>query len=76
MLPNQLPILQSCRKLPEVLGKYASYCKANGANYTKRMFSETDIIAFSDLNDLLSYAILYEFSENILILDSVPTLLQ
>lgn len=63
MLSNQLPMLQLGRKPPEVAGKDASYCQANGTNYSKRMFSETDIIAFSDPNDLLSYAIPHEFAE-------------
>ncbi len=63
MLSNQLPMLQLGRKPPEVAGKDASYCEANGANYKKRIFSETDIIAFSDPNDLLSYGIPAEFAE-------------
>jgi hypothetical protein len=63
MLSNQLPMLQLGRKPPEVAGQDASYCAANGANYKKRMFNETDIVAFSDPNDLLSYAIPAEFAE-------------
>jgi hypothetical protein len=63
MLSNQLPMLQLGRKPPEVAGKDASYCEANGANYKKRMFNETDIVAFSDPNDLLSYGIPAEFAE-------------
>jgi hypothetical protein len=63
MLSNQLPMLQLGRKPPEVAGQDASYCQANGANYNKRMFNQTDIVAFSDPNDLLSYAIPAEFSE-------------
>lgn len=63
MLSNQLPMLQLGRKPPEVAGKDTSYCEANGANYKKRIFNETDIIAFSDPNDLLSYAIPAEFAE-------------
>jgi hypothetical protein len=63
MLSNQLPMLQLGRKPPEVAGSDASYCHANGANYHKRMFKETDIVAFSDPNDLLSYSIPHEFAE-------------
>jgi hypothetical protein len=63
MLSNQLPMLQLGRKPPEVAGKDVSYCEANGANYKKRLFSETDIVAFSDPNDLLSYGIPNEFAE-------------
>ena len=57
MLSNQLPMLQLGRELPEVAGQEASYCKPEGVNFKKRMVSETEIIAFSDPNDLLSYGI-------------------
>ena len=63
MLSNQLPMLQLGRKPPTVAGQDASYCEANGANFNKRMFNETHIVAFSDPNDLLSYAIPREFAE-------------
>lgn len=57
MLSNQLPMLQLGRELPEVVGQEASYCQPNGANFNKRMVKQTEIIAFSDPNDLLSYGI-------------------
>jgi hypothetical protein len=63
MLSNQLPMLQLGRELPEVAGQEASFCTPEGANFKKRMVSETDIIAFSDPNDLLSYAIPPGFAE-------------
>ncbi|WP_411728033.1 hypothetical protein [Methyloglobulus sp.] len=63
MLSNQLPMLQLGRELPEVAGQEANYCDPKGADYKKRMVSETDIIAFSDPNDLLSYGIPPGFSE-------------
>jgi hypothetical protein len=63
MLSNQLPILQLGRELPDVAGQEASYCDPKGADYKKRMVSETEIIAFSDPNDLLSYGIPHEFAE-------------
>ncbi len=63
MLSNQLPMLQLGRELPEVAGQEASYCKPEGAHFNKRMVSETDIIAFSDPNDLLSYGIPPGFAE-------------
>ncbi len=66
MLSNQLPMLQLGRELPEVTAQQADYCKSNGSKYSSRMFSETSIIAFSDPNDLLSYAIPAEFSEKYL----------
>jgi len=63
MLSNPLPMLQLGRELPEVAGQEASYCTPEGANFKKRMVSETDIIAFSDPNDLLSYGIPPGFAE-------------
>ena len=66
MLSNQLPMLQLGRDLPEVTEKKAEYCQANGPQYKSRMFAETSIVAFSDPNDLLSYAIPHEFSEKYL----------
>ena len=63
MLSNQLPMLQLGRELPEVAGQEASYCTPEGAHFKKRMVSRTDIIAFSDPNDLLSYGIPAGFAE-------------
>jgi hypothetical protein len=63
MLSNQLPMLQLGRELPEVAGQAARYCEPQGADYKKRMLSQTEIIAFSDPNDLLSYAIPPGFAE-------------
>lgn len=57
MMSNQLPMLQLGRKLPEISGKSSAYCQANGANYSERMLAKTSIIAFTDPNDLLGYAI-------------------
>lgn len=57
MMSNQLPMLQLGRKLPEVSNQKQSYCQPGGENYEKRMLASTPIIAFSDPNDLLSYAI-------------------
>jgi hypothetical protein len=66
MLSNQLPMLQLGRNLPEVTGKKDSYCMLPGKDYAQRMFDKTHIIAFSDPNDLLSYAIPQGFSEQYL----------
>ncbi len=57
MMSNQLPMLQLGRKLPEVSDQKDSYCTKGGDNYSQRMLTKTPIIAFSDPNDLLSYAI-------------------
>jgi len=66
MLSNQLPMLQLGRKLPEVSGQYASYCTAAGVNHEERMLNKTPVIAFSDPNDLLSYALPVSFVEKYL----------
>jgi hypothetical protein len=66
MLSNQLPMLQLGRELPEVTAQKADYCNSTGSKYLSRMFSETSVVAFSDPNDLLSYAIPHEFSEKYL----------
>lgn len=61
MMSNQLPMLQLGRKLPEVSGKENDYCRTPGLKYDERMLAGTPIIAFSDPNDLLSYAIPEDF---------------
>lgn len=66
MLSNQLPMLQMGRELPEVTGQKADYCLKTSPHYSQRMISETAIFAFSDPNDLLSYAIPKGFSEQYL----------
>ena len=64
MLANQLPLLQLGRKLPDVTGESDAYCLAEGEHYDSRILNKTDIIAFSDPNDLLSYAIPYGFTDS------------
>jgi len=66
MLSNQLPMLQLGRKLPAVTGQRDTYCRTDGDNYNLRILSETPIIAFSDPNDILSYAIPYGFIDRYL----------
>ncbi|MBE0436918.1 MAG: hypothetical protein IBX56_14070 [Methylomicrobium sp.] len=61
MMSNQLPMLQMGRQLPEITGQQGAYCSPEGEHYDKRILSETPIIAFSDPNDLLSYAIQQNF---------------
>ncbi len=43
--------------LPPVVGKIDAYCKPDGSNYDERFMAKLSIIAFSDPNDLLSYAL-------------------
>ncbi|MCJ8339867.1 MAG: hypothetical protein MJK10_15470 [Pseudomonadales bacterium] len=66
MLSNQLPMLQLGREDPSVFGEIASYCSKDAAKSDARMFRETSIVAFSDPNDILSYAIAQNFADRYL----------
>jgi hypothetical protein len=57
MLANQLPLLQSGLEPASVQGAVPAYCQPGGADFAGRLFRETELIAFSDPNDLLSYPI-------------------
>ena len=57
MLANQLPLLQSGLEPAGVQDAVPDYCLADGGHYSDRLFKETELIAFSDPNDLLSYPI-------------------
>jgi hypothetical protein len=57
MLANQLPLLQSGLEQASVRDAVPAYCRPDGAHYSDRLFKETNLIAFSDPNDLLSYPI-------------------
>lgn len=61
MMSNQLPMLQLGRTLPEITNQAATYCEPSGGKYAERILRNTNIIAFSDPNDLLSYALPYDF---------------
>ena len=62
MLSNQLPLLEAGREGQQVVGQVDAYC---GPNATKpgRFFEKTQIIAFSDPNDLMSYPVPDQFAE-------------
>lgn len=66
MMSNQLPMLQLGEKLPVVSDQKSSYCLPGSNKYEKRVLASTQIIAFSDPNDLLSYAIPQGFVEKYL----------
>lgn len=66
MMSNQLPMLQLGRKLPDISNQKAAYCQSEGEKYAGRMLKKMPIIAFSDPNDLLSYAIPQGFAEKYL----------
>ena len=72
MLSNQLPMLQLGREDPAVFGEIKAYCR-EGVKSDERMFRETSIVAFSDPNDILSYAIPQNFSNRYLDSRICPT---
>ncbi|MGH6895789.1 MAG: hypothetical protein ACREJ5_04490 [Geminicoccaceae bacterium] len=57
MLANQLPLLQSGLEPVGVQSAVPAFCQPDGADFANRLFQETELIAFSDPNDLLSYPI-------------------
>ncbi|UCH53737.1 MAG: hypothetical protein JSW09_02775 [Pseudomonadota bacterium] len=57
MLSNQLPLLQLGRDAPEVTNQIADYCTPGGKKHAQRVFERTNIVAFSDPNDILSWAV-------------------
>jgi len=57
MLSNQLPLLQMGQDLPEVHDQTQSFCTTEGDEYVNRFYEKLQIVAFSDPNDLFSYAV-------------------
>jgi len=66
MMSNQLPMLQLGRTPAEINNQQSSYCNKEGNSYDQRFVTKTPIFAFSDPNDLLSYAIPPGFVETYL----------
>ena len=66
MLANQLPILQIAREKPLVNNQINDYCYKDGKKYNSRIFKGVNIVAFSDPNDILSYAIPQSFADEYL----------
>ncbi|MDX2224500.1 MAG: hypothetical protein SFV21_17240 [Rhodospirillaceae bacterium] len=62
MLSNQLPMLQIGLVPPEMTGRADRYCGADAPEATRRWFDKLSVVAFSDPNDLLSYAIPPDFA--------------
>jgi hypothetical protein len=62
MLSNQLPLLEAGREGQQVTGKVAAYC-GPGAAKPGRFFAKTELIAFSDPNDLMSYPVPDKFAD-------------
>lgn len=61
MMSNQLPMLQLGRKPADITHQETTYCKPGGEKYADRLMQKTNIVAFSDPNDLLSYKLPHDF---------------
>ena len=62
MLSNQLPLLEAGREGQQVVGQIGAYC-GPGAAKPGRFFNKTQLIAFSDPNDIMSYPVPDRFAE-------------
>lgn len=74
MLSNQLPLLQLGQADPEVHGQIGEICREGSPRAGERLFKETRLIAFSDPNDLFSYAIPANFLDQHIDSRLCPTL--
>lgn len=66
LMANQLPILLIDKSKPKVHNQIKSYCERTGKNYDNRIFKRLNVVAFTDPNDLLSYAIPQSFADSYL----------
>lgn len=57
MLSNQLLLLQLGRSKPPVTRQFDDYCLQSGSKYAQRQFKGVTLVAFTDPNDVLSYAV-------------------
>ncbi|MCK5355396.1 MAG: hypothetical protein KAJ63_09780 [Methyloprofundus sp.] len=64
LMSNQLPLLEMGEEPPEIINQQHDYCEVGGIHYNDRLVNKTSIIAFSDPNDLLSYAIPQHFAQH------------
>ena len=74
MLSNQLPLLQLGQPKPEVTGRIADICGPVAVHEKERIFRKTHLIAFSDPNDLFSYALPPNFIDEYVDSRLCPTL--
>ena len=61
MLANQLPLLQLGRPEPQVKGQKPQYCGESAPKHEERALKRLRIVAFSDPNDILSWAVPPDF---------------
>jgi len=50
-------LMQLGQELPQAHDQVSSYCRAEGDKYDERFYEKLQIVAFSDPNDLFSYAV-------------------
>jgi hypothetical protein len=62
MLSNQLPLLEAGREGQQVVNQIGAYCGPDPSR-PGRFFAKTELIAFSDPNDLMSYPIPDQFAD-------------
>ncbi len=62
MLSNQLPLLEAGSEAQQVTGQIDAYC-GPAPEQPDRFFAKTQIVAFSDPNDLMSYPVPDQFAE-------------
>ncbi|WP_139225155.1 hypothetical protein [Nitrosomonas sp. Nm34] len=74
MLSNQLPLLQMGQLKPEVTGRIPDICSLKATHAAEKLFSKTHLIAFSDPNDLFSYALPPSFIDEYVDSRLCPTL--
>ena len=65
MLSNQLPLLEAGREGQQVVNQIDAYCGPNPSK-SGRFFAKTELIAFSDPNDLMSYPIPDQFADKLI----------
>lgn len=63
MLANQLPLLELGASPAEVVDQIDEYCEPEGSEYEHRFLGKLSIVAFSDPNDALSYALPVDYEE-------------
>lgn len=66
MLSNQLPLLEAGQEPREVTGEAARFCEAGAPGEGERFFKSTQIIAFNDPNDIMSYPVPEAWAEEYL----------
>ena len=62
MMANQLPLIDAALPPPRIVNQIPAYCDQAGENYSQRIFDRLTVVAFSDPNDPLSYALPFDYA--------------